>query len=89
VPVSDAAVEALGAEAALDAALHGGEDYELCFVTDPDVVDVAYFQEHFGLRVTRVGSVAAGEGVWLERPDGTRERVERGGFDHWAGEASG
>lgn len=89
VPVADAAVEALGVEAALDAALHGGEDYELCFVTDPDVVDVAYFQERFGLRVTRVGTVSAGEGVWLERPDGSRERVERGGFDHWAGEAGG
>ena len=35
VPVAHAAIEALGPEAALEAALYGGEDYELCFVTDP------------------------------------------------------
>jgi thiamine-monophosphate kinase len=86
IPVAAAAVEALGAEAALDVALHGGEDYELCFVTDPDVVDVAYFQKRFGLRVTRVGTVSDGEGVWLQKPDGSRERATRGGYDHWEGE---
>lgn len=85
IPVAEAAVKALGADAAFEAALHGGDDYELCFVTDPDVVDTAYFAERFGVRVTRVGYVTEGSGVWLQHPDGSKTRLERGGFDHWAG----
>jgi len=41
IPVAEAAVEAVGRDAAFELALHGGEDYELCFVTDPGVVDPA------------------------------------------------
>lgn len=84
IPVSPAAVAALGAESALDVALHGGEDYELCFVTDPGAVDRAYFARRHGIRLTRVGGVSAGEGVWMRERDGTVHRLERGGFDHWA-----
>lgn len=86
IPIAPAAVEALGADAALDAALHGGEDYELCFVTDPGAVDPAYFARQHGLRLTRVGRVSAGEGVWLRERDGSVRRLERGGFDHWGSE---
>ena len=82
IPVADAAVAAAGAEEALRLALHGGEDYELCFVTDPDVVDTSDFEKRFGIPVTRVGTVSEGEGVWLQQADGSRERLE-GGFDHW------
>jgi len=86
VPVAEAAVEALGVEGALQAALHGGEDYELCFVTDPDVVDPQYFLDRHGIRVTRVGTVSEGEGIWLESADGERQAAQRGGFDHWQGD---
>jgi len=86
VPVAEAALAALGPAGALEAALHGGEDYELCFVTDPGVVDAAHFRERHGILLTRVGRVEAGEGVWLEQPDGRAERLTRGGFDHLAGE---
>jgi thiamine-monophosphate kinase len=83
IPVAEAALEALGPEVAGDAALHGGEDYELCFVTDPGKVDPADFERRFGLPLTRVGTVSEGEGVWLVAADGTSRRLERGGFDHW------
>jgi thiamine-monophosphate kinase len=83
VPVSPAAVAALGPDRALEAALHGGEDYELCFVTDPGAVDPAYFAARHGIALTRVGRVSAGEGVWLGQRDGTERRLERGGYDHW------
>jgi thiamine-monophosphate kinase len=84
IPVAEAAVAALGAEAALDAALHGGEDYQLCFVTDPGKVDAADFERCFGVPLTRVGTVSEGEGVWLRLTDGSEHRVARGGFDHWS-----
>jgi thiamine-monophosphate kinase len=84
VPVAPAAVAALGQAASLDAALHGGEDYELCFVTDPGAVDPGYFARRHGIRLTRVGRVSEGEGVWLRERDGSVRRLERGGFDHWS-----
>jgi len=83
VPVAEAAVDALGIDNALELALHGGEDYELCFITDPGVVDPAYFLARHGLRVTRVGTVSEGEGVWLQSADGERREAHRRGFDHW------
>ena len=83
IPVADAAIGRLGKNDALQAALTGGEDYELCFVTDPDIVDRAHFLDVYGVTVTCVGSVSEGEGVWLQAEDGTVTRAVAGGFDHW------
>jgi thiamine-monophosphate kinase len=83
LPVAPAAVDALGAERALRAALHGGEDYELCFVTDPGKVDPVAFERRFGVRLTRVGTVSEGEGVWLREADGSVRQLMEGGYDHW------
>lgn len=85
VPVAPAVLERFGRERGLEMALHGGEDYELCFVTDPGVVDVEYFRRRYGLHLTRVGRVEEGSGVWLQGVDGEERRLERGGFDHFAG----
>jgi len=82
VPIAQAARDAFG-EDALALALHGGEDYELCFVTDPGVVDPGYFEKHYGLAVTRVGTVTEGAGVWLRSASGDESELTRGGFDHW------
>jgi thiamine-monophosphate kinase len=83
VPVAAGAIDALGPERALEAALHGGEDFELCFVTDPGRVDPADFESRFGVPLTRVGYVSEGEGVRLREADGSVHGVDRGGFDHW------
>lgn len=84
IPVDPAVLEAFGLDRGRELALHGGEDYELCFVTDPGIVDVSYFQERHGLTLTRVGSVVAGSGVALRSATGEEREIERGGFDHWA-----
>lgn len=83
IPVAQAAVDLFGPSEALQAALHGGEDYELLFVSDPGRVDPAYFMKRFNLELTHVGRVELGDGVWLEQPSGSVERLERGGFDHF------
>lgn len=88
IPVADAVVDAFGVERGRELALHGGEDYELCFVTDPGVVDTAYFERKYGLRLAKVGTVVAVEegeepAVRIRRVDGTVEELPRGGFDHW------
>lgn len=87
IPVAPGVVDALGLERARWLALYGGEDYELCFVTDPDVVDPGYFAKRYGLAVTRVGSVEEGSGVRLRTPSGEEAKLERGGFDHWSSDA--
>lgn len=84
VPVHPAARAVFGPETALELALFGGEDYELCFVTDPDRVDADYLLGRHGLKVTRVGEVQEGEGVWLRGEDGVLTPVESGGFDHFS-----
>ena len=83
VPVAPIAAEVLGPEEALQAALHGGEDYELCFAAGPDAVDPSYFQDHFGLEITRVGYVREGSGVWIDRGGSQPEPLMRSGFDHY------
>jgi thiamine-monophosphate kinase len=68
-------------EGGLTLALHGGEDYELCFTASPDRVDAVRFLRQFGVGVTRVGRVEEGSGLWVET-DGGPERLDRGGYDH-------
>lgn len=84
IPVAEAARDALGESAAMELALHGGEDYELCFAAPPGVVSAALVRAT-GVLLTRVGRVEVGEGVWLEGVDGVRTRSARGGFDHVGG----
>ncbi len=82
VPVAIAAVEALGEQGALEAALHGGEDYELCFAVGPATMDAVTAASKAGVALTRVGRVEEGEGVWLEAADGSVRPAARGGFSH-------
>ncbi len=68
----------------LEAALFGGEDYELLIAGPPQEVFAAAGSA--GIGVTRIGWVtAAGEGVRLERADGVAEPLPRRGWDSWAG----
>jgi thiamine-monophosphate kinase len=84
IPVSEAARVALGEEVALEMALHGGEDYELCFTTASELpaADV----EAAGVPLTCVGRMEQGKGVWVQSPGGELRQVTRGGFDHFAGQ---
>lgn len=82
IPVDDAA---RAEEDALELALGGGEDYELCFAARPGIVEphVAAFQEHFGLRLTRVGMVREGSGVYLRDARGGETELRAGGYGHF------
>lgn len=85
VPVAAAAREALGEEGALEAALHGGEDYELCLTAPPG----ALRGDELDVSLTRVGRVETGTGVWLDEGDGTPRRLARGGYSHIGREGDG
>ncbi len=66
-------------------ALRGGEDYELCVVSALGALeglDVP-FEEHFGVPLTRVGSVRNGAGVNVAWDPGS-EQPSGGGFEHFS-----
>ncbi len=69
-------------EVTLEQALYGGDDYQLC-VTVPaqtwqDLPDTLTGQLHV------IGTISEGEGLELQRSDGTREPLASGtGYDHF------
>ena len=86
VPVHPAAREiAVDEEAALDLALGGGEDYELCFTAPPGSMAAAReeFEEMFGVMLRQVGTVREGEGVRLLRKDGKEMAPPVSGYRHF------
>jgi thiamine-monophosphate kinase len=67
----------------LQLAVSGGEDYELLAALPPQgVVDLERLGESAEVGMTRIGEVAAGEGVEIRLPGG--RTLEPGGFDHLA-----
>ena len=88
VPVDDATlkVAALLGEDALEAALHGGEDYEL-LVTCPQAQSAALARligERTSTAVTEIGRVVVEPGMTLVLTDGGRRPLEPRGWDHFA-----
>jgi thiamine-monophosphate kinase len=71
------------AEAALQSALHGGEDYELLFTAPPSA---AVPRAIAGVPLTCIGEIRrAGRNrprITLISPDGTRYPLEPGGWEH-------
>ena len=73
--MSDALVETFG-DAAIDLALTGGDDYELCFTADP--AEVANIDG-----ITAIGSITAGSDLVCRR-DGQIVEVDDRGYRHFA-----
>jgi thiamine-monophosphate kinase len=64
LPVSSAMQNLFERDAAIDFALGGGDDYELCFTAKPAVEQqVMETAAAIGLRVSRVGQVSSGAGL--------------------------
>lgn len=87
VPVAPGVAAVVGdPERALQLALTAGEDYELCLTAQPGALAprAAEFRARFGVPLTRVGRLVEGEGVALERADGTVAPLG-GGYSHFAG----
>ena len=89
IVIEEALVPAHGAlsrEHAMTVALVGGEDYELCVSAPKGRLGplARAFEDHFGLPLTRVGSVTNGDGLSILRPGATLpEPMDGSGFDHF------
>lgn len=81
VPLSAALRTALGDAAALDRALRGGDDYELCFTAAPERRQaVQALAADLALPLARIGVIAEGRGVHCEGDAG----AGRSGYRHFA-----
>jgi thiamine-monophosphate kinase len=85
VPVHPAARRGRRPIEALRLALAGGEDYELCFTAELGAVEghVDAFERAFGVRLTCVGRVGRGDGVWFVDPEGHRRPLGMHGYRHF------
>lgn len=86
IPVHPAVLRrAPSAEEALRLAMTGGEDYELCFTAALGAVEphVRDFEDAFRLRLTCVGRVGGGDGVWWTTPEGQRTPLGLAGYQHF------
>ncbi len=79
-----------GEEAALQAALHGGEDYELLFAAP---ASVSMPLSLAGVTITRIGSFTRRHSghpwMTLLSPDGNRTELKPGGWEHFSGNGIG
>jgi thiamine-monophosphate kinase len=66
--------------ASLAQALNRGEDYELLFTARPDARIPSRIA---GVAVNRIGLITSGRRVLLERPNGKREKLAPGGWEHF------
>ena len=76
----------VAAGATLDDALGGGEDYELLATLPGDgALEAARgeLKEGFGVPLTEIGRIVAGEGLTAIEPDGTERPLEPTGWDHF------
>lgn len=85
LPRSSALLELHDESTAMQFALSGGDDYELCFTVPAQrVADVQTDLSRLGCGVTRIGRIVEGEGVRVRAADSTWLRVDRPGWEHFA-----
>ncbi|HEX5724221.1 MAG TPA: thiamine-phosphate kinase [Longimicrobiaceae bacterium] len=70
---------------ALRLALGGGEDYELCFTSPLGAMQphAAEFEAAHGVRLTSVGRIGGGDGVWFVDAEGRRSPPGVHGWRHF------
>jgi thiamine-monophosphate kinase len=85
LPFSDAARAALAhAPDLIDRTLGGGDDYEILFTAPPQVAPkLADLAGKAGIPLTRIGRMAAGEGVQIRAGNGRLRRLTAGGWSHF------
>ncbi len=84
LPLSPALVASLDREAAVVAALTGGDDYELCFTVPPERISrLESSAAEWDCRCTRIGVVTAEPGLRLIHTDGSAFDLECLGYDHF------
>jgi thiamine-monophosphate kinase len=82
LPMSSELRELLGTNAATEAALSGGDDYELCF-TIPPARDKELTSSRLHCPVSVIGRIEAAKGLRIRRSDGKLEIAAPTGYQHF------
>lgn len=84
IPMSPALRESYSSDTALQMALAGGEDFELCFCVPEDQIEgfLLALQNH-PVRLTEIGYMVKDRGLWLLHADGMKQSVDQLGFQHF------
>jgi thiamine-monophosphate kinase len=80
IPLSPEILEMMGESDALNLALTGGDDYELCFTSNDETVVLAGRQ--LGVPVTKIGNVTKGGGLTCQK-DGETFEFDHSGYVHF------
>ncbi len=86
LPLDPSIERRMDSDVALALAAGGGEDYELLFASPPGVINqlLPEFRSTFGIELTRIGDIAAGEGVsWRDQTGGPTDPPALAGYDHF------
>lgn len=84
IPLSGCLREAVGENQALDWALSGGEDFELCFTLPETELDrLRKVAAETDTPVSVIGHITEARDYWLTYSDGRREAIKATGFDHF------
>lgn len=84
LPLSNVLRDVLDVPNALELALTGGDDYELCFTAGRcQIPTLVRFAKQFDVPITCIGEIHAGEGVSCLGADNKPINMERSGFQHF------
>jgi thiamine-monophosphate kinase len=84
LPISDALLEVVGRERAVEYATTGGDDYELAFTVSPSNVDyVMRVAAQHEQRISVIGEVQKGSGVRFKKGQERGELLEASGYRHF------
>ena len=72
IPIHADVARADSMQSAIEHALHDGEDYELLFTSALD----------HSMHATKIGTIVAEMGMWLQATDGSRRILEARGWEH-------
>lgn len=83
IPISDELLQQAG-EGALNCALQGGDDYELCFTApiqhQPQILAMS---QQVGHRITAIGTISHGQGLWTVNQQGVKKSLMPKGYQHF------
>ena len=87
LPIHPAATALLGSKAGREAALSGGEDYELLLAVRPDCEPLlAHLARRLRTPITRIGQILPRRaGIRILTREGRYAALPRGGFEHFPG----
>lgn len=90
LPLAAAAVELFGAEEARRLALHGGDDYELCFtVPEAEAAAAERIAAQTDVPVACIGRIESAPGLRCRDAQGRALDISAGGYDHFRAEPDG